>query len=258
MTKIFEIIFLLVVAVLAKRLKVLSTSGAVAGYIVALIVVFFGGTPAVLSGLFYFISTSALTKIGKKFKSSLGFEKLGNRDAEQVLATALIPVTFLILGFFYKNPIWLVLGYLGGVATDNADTWATEIGALSKNNPRLITSFKKVSTGRSGAVSLLGLSAAFVGSLIIALFIYLWQGNLVHVWAITIGAFVGTLADSFLGATIQAQRQCRVCQNVVETHTHHSQPTSFISGLSWVNNQVVNFASSLIGALLVIYLSRFF
>ncbi len=61
--------------------------------------------------------------------------------------------------------IWL-MGFIVCIASANSDTWASEIGSLSKKNPIYIRTFKRIERGTSGAISLLGSIAALSGSLL--------------------------------------------------------------------------------------------
>ncbi|MDI6860348.1 MAG: DUF92 domain-containing protein, partial [Methanocellales archaeon] len=84
------------------------------------------------------------------------------------------------------------------------DTLASEIGETSKTQPRVITTFKKVPAGTSGAISLLGELAAIVGSAVIGILATLLGMAGLHVATITIlGGFIGTNIDSLLGATLE-------------------------------------------------------
>ena len=64
------------------------------------------------------------------------------------------------------NPlyVYLTLAYFGAIASANADTWATELGVLSRTPPRLITTGKPVAPGTSGGVTWYGTVAALAGS----------------------------------------------------------------------------------------------
>jgi uncharacterized membrane protein len=63
----------------------------------------------------------------------------------------------------------LVVGIIANYAAVAADTFSSELGILSKGEPRLITSWnlRKVPRGTNGGVTLMGLGAGLLGSMII-------------------------------------------------------------------------------------------
>lgn len=63
----------------------------------------------------------------------------------------------------------LVIGIIANYAAVAADTFSSELGILSKSTPRLITSLtlRKVPRGTNGGVTLVGLGAGLLGSIII-------------------------------------------------------------------------------------------
>jgi uncharacterized membrane protein len=64
------------------------------------------------------------------------------------------------------------------------------------------------------------------------------------------GGVIGCLADSSLGATVQARRWCGVCEMATERRVHScGTATSVAGGLSWLDNDAVNFAATICGAL---------
>jgi uncharacterized membrane protein len=62
---------------------------------------------------------------------------------------------------------------------------------------------------------------------------------------------LGSLADSLLGATLQAIYHCPACGKFTERHPFHTcgTKTSLTRGLVWMNNDAVNALCSLAGAL---------
>lgn len=72
------------------------------------------------------------------------------------------------LCFSWKGDL-LVIGIIANYACVAADTFSSELGILSKSSPRLITSWnlKKVPRGTNGGVTLVGLAAGLLGSIII-------------------------------------------------------------------------------------------
>lgn len=59
--------------------------------------------------------------------------------------------------------------FIGALATMTADTWATELGTLSRIPPRLITTGRVIAAGSSGGVSVLDTLAAVAGGATIGL-----------------------------------------------------------------------------------------
>ncbi len=241
-----------VVAVGAHTAGSLSRSGAAAAVIVGTLTFGIGGPlPAVLLLLFFF-SSSVLSRVGGARKRSVGiaFSKGGRRDHGQVLANgalaALLSVGFGVTG----GPLWLA-GLAGALAAVNADTWATELGVLAPQAPRRITTGERVPAGTSGAISLPGLLAALAGALLIGVPAGLVLGSHVLIGAAALGGLAGSLFDSLLGATVQAIYTCPACNKETERYPVHGcgTPTVPLRGWRWLDNDGVNFAASLCGAL---------
>jgi uncharacterized membrane protein len=69
------------------------------------------------------------------------------------------------------------------------------------------------------------------------------------VWSVTAAGFLAALADSVLGATLQAQYRCPVCGKNTERKNHcRGAAADRISGLRWISNDVVNLLCSAAGA----------
>ncbi len=147
--------------------------------------------------------------------------------------------------------------FLGAMTTTMADTLATEIGLLSKSRSRLITNLrKKVSSGTSGGVSFLEELTLISGSLLIGLLVILLNFSdisIVELILISVsGGIVGSHVDSILGATIQSMNKCVVCGFVTESNIHHNKSTESFKGLKLIDNNIVNFLSTLSGAFVAI------
>jgi uncharacterized protein (TIGR00297 family) len=232
----------------------MSASGAVAAALVGFAVFGFAGGAGAVALLLFFVTSSALSRFRKRDKERLDYEKGGERDAGQVLANGGVAALCALLVPVFPGAAWPFVALLGALAEANADTWATEIGSLARRPPRLITTGQPAPPGASGAVSLPGTLAALAGAFIIAL-VAVWRPGggtvgIVGLLAATAGGFVGALADSLLGATVQAQFRCPVCGKLTERRTHCDQrPTEHARGLRWFNNDLVNALATVIGAL---------
>jgi uncharacterized membrane protein len=143
------------------------------------------------------------------------------------------------------------------LAAVTADTWGTEIGVLARGRPRSILTFRSVETGTSGGVSLAGFAGGAAGALFVAIVGFMSMGipvspaSLLRIVAAGVG---GSLVDSFLGATVQAQYRCPVCGKITERTEHCLQPAPLVRGFGSIGNDVVNWCCAVSGALIALLL----
>lgn len=119
----------------------------------------------------------------------------------------------------------LVIGIIANYACVAADTFSSELGILSKGEPRLITSWnlRKVPRGTNGGVSLVGLGAGLLGSMVIVVASVLtlpfcsaetagmvgggepWSGDQrrLLILGLTLWGLMGSVVDSILGGLFQ-------------------------------------------------------
>lgn len=253
---ILGFLFAGLIAFAALRTRSLSRSGAWGALLVGTVIFGLGGWQWAVLLLAFFVSSSALTRTFAKRKASLNekFDKGGTRDIGQVLANGGIASVFAGLNFFFPHATWTWAAFAASLAAVNADTWATELGVLNPSNPRLITSGKSVERGTSGGISLYGTLAALGGAVLIAVLAGIVRpfGGF---WAITgiaaLGGLIGSLFNSFLGATVQAIYHCPHCDKETEKHPLHTCGTQTVQirGWKWLNNDLVNVGCALLGAL---------
>ncbi len=238
------------IAALAYWRGSLAASGAAGALLVGTVIYGLGGWVWGVLLAIFFISSSLLSHYKEREKQAVAekFDKGHRRDWGQVMANGGAGAVVALLHSIYPSPLWLPL-FLGTMATVTADTWATELGTLSQSPPRLITTGRVVPVGTSGGISLFGTAVSFTGGLLIGLAAGLMsQSNVVALTIIGgIGGLVGSLGDSFLGATVQQIYKCTVCQKETEKKFHCGQPTQPLRGWGWMNNDMVNFLSSILG-----------
>lgn len=256
MQLIWGFIFGILIAVIAWRAGSLSRNGAVAAALSGGLIFGLGGLSWATLLLAFFISSSLLSKSFARRKATLSekFSKGSQRDWGQVLANGALGAALAILMHYFpeQNVIWFA--YTGAMAAVNADTWATELGVLNPNPPRLITTGVQVERGTSGGVSLLGSIAALAGGAFIGLWAMIGSDDPTRMkilFAAMAGGLAGSFFDSVLGATIQAIYTCPLCQKETERHPLHScgTPTNLLRGWPWLNNDLVNLSASMIGAI---------
>jgi uncharacterized protein (TIGR00297 family) len=221
-------------AAAAWRCHALTESGAWAA-------AFLGGALAVSGGwtwlalvAVFFITSSALTRLSPRSPDAARRSgDLWGRAWDQVAANggvaALAAVGYRLTG----APAFFVAA-CGAIAAATADTWATEAGRWSAVPPRLITAWRVVPHGTSGAITPVGTAAAAAGALLIGLVAAALRpggpsGQ--DVVAVAAAGFVSALIDSVLGASVEGR---------------------------WpgVTNSAINLAATTFGALLAVGATR--
>ncbi|MEM3382495.1 MAG: DUF92 domain-containing protein [Nitrososphaerales archaeon] len=258
------IVYFVVVAafgLIALKAKTIDFWGFVASIFIGYVILIGGGWYWFLIMLIFFVITTQFTKFKYSYKEMLGFaqEKGGVRSWPNVLANGGAAAIFSIMELRFGGGIYAV-AFLGAVASATADTLATEIGLLSKREPRLIINLKKIVTaGTSGGVTLVGTLAALFASFIIGItamiFNIITEASPIKILAIvTLGGITGSIMDSILGATIQRIGLCEKCGKITENLKHCGKLTKKLKGIGFVDNNVVNFLSTIIGALIALAL----
>jgi uncharacterized protein (TIGR00297 family) len=257
---ILGVAIIIILGLLAYRLRSIDRSGLIAGIIIGTIVLAGGGWSWLIIIMSFFTISAISTHLKYEYKRKMGFsqEKGGARGWRNTVANGSIAACTSFVALYSSNPL-LTAAFIGSVATSTADTLSTEIGLLSRRRPRLITTFRKVGAGTSGGVSLLGEIMLIGGSIMIGGLSFLLNVSTVSLtWIITISlisGLIGSTVDSLLGATVQGMYRCVVCGTVTETNIHHERPAAKIKGLALIENNIVNLISTGVGALVAIILA---
>lgn len=253
----------IIIAFLAYKARSLNKSGAVAAAFTGTIIFGVGGWQWAILLLTFFITSSALSRAFKNRKAKLEekFSKGHERDAGQVFGNGGIATLFAALHFFYPNEVWVWAAFAASLAAVNADTWATELGVLNPNPPRMITNLTKVvEKGTSGGISLVGTLASLAGSALIAFLASLLTGNWLLFPLVTLSGLAGSLFDSFLGGTVQAMYYCPTDKKETEKHPLHTcgTETVHLRGWTWLDNDIVNFSCGVFGVVVSLLLLGIF
>ncbi|NJD51731.1 MAG: TIGR00297 family protein [Candidatus Methanoperedens sp.] len=201
------LVFSFFLGYLSYRAHVADVSAMLSATLLGVVIIISSGVNWFFMLLAFFLLGSVFTRYKYNFKLARGIAegKGGIRGYKNVFSNSLAGLTLAIAyGIFPWHGQVLLAAYLGSVATACGDTLASEIGETYIGEPRMITTFKKVKPGTDGAVSILGETAAFLGSLAIALLAFILVSiDLSLVIIVTAGGFIGTNIDSLLGATLQ-------------------------------------------------------
>ncbi len=270
------IIFILFLAIFAFKRDALTEGGTLTAISIGLLTFLFPAAPIsgriwfALLGIF-FLSSFFITKFkaAKKEEVNKQFAKGSTRDSMQVFANGAGAAVLAVVYHLYPlNAVFAAFAAI--LATVNADTWATELGVLSRDKPFLITNFKRVEKGVSGAVSRFGLFAAFLGAISIAFSaivlitldsrffgskLLIPGGVPIFIAIVAVLGTVGSLLDSLLGATLQIMYYCKKCKKETERTVHVcGTKTTYYKGVKFFDNDVVNLSSSLLAGFLAFVL----
>jgi uncharacterized protein (TIGR00297 family) len=264
------------------RKRSLSMSGAIGAFIVGALTSL-AGVRYALTLIAFFVSSSALTKYKAEQKSRLedNHKVGGQRDIVQVAANSAVGLLTCIGSLLLCSAagynefaslssahcgqfsMLLAVAFVGHYAACAGDTWASELGILSRREPLLVVApWRRVPHGTNGGVSLIGTLASlagglFVGAVFYALGFVIGDGDGASTtppqWPIVlVGAFAGafgSFVDSLLGATLQYSGYCSVKRRVVESPLDGAQgadSVQHITGWDLLDNHQVNFVATAI------------
>ena len=216
-------------------MKWLTRGGVVAAALVGAAVTWGLGWGGLVPLFAFLLSGSLLARLGRVPE--------GPRNARQVIANGGIAA---LAALAHHWP-----AAAGAIAAAAADTWATEIGARAPSQPILITTGKRVPSGTSGGITPLGTAGGVAGAVAMAMLAGLVAGSLRARGVVIVAAagITGMLADSVLGATLQARYACPECGRILERPGFCHAPVRLVRGWRWLDNDAVNLLGSLCGAL---------
>ncbi len=190
-------------AALAYALGMISPSGALGGLLVGTTIYASLGPRGFAILALFVIGGSLLTRLGYASKARTGTaqEHGGRRSARNALANCAV-ATFCAILAATTGSEPLTAAFVASLGAAFADTAESEIGQLLSRRPRLITTLQKVPPGTDGAVSFPG-TLAGAGAAVLTALLGLSLGMLetpASALLVAIAAFLGTLADSLIGA----------------------------------------------------------
>jgi uncharacterized protein (TIGR00297 family) len=178
------------------------------------------------------VLTLVATRVGRAHKEHLGTaEARRGRKASQVVANlgvaalAAIPLTATQLFTpSVRTQAASLAAIAAAMAEAAADTLSSELGQVFGGQPLLLTTLKPVPVGTDGGVTLAGTAIGCIGAAVItAVSAVTFSLNLKISAEVFSAAVLGFFADSLLGATFERR--------------------------GWLNNDAVNFLSTLAAAL---------
>jgi uncharacterized protein (TIGR00297 family) len=251
---LYTIIIVLVnlsLAILFQSRRSITISGAIAAFLLGVSIFSMLGVGGWSCLLLFFLTSTLIGKLSNRSKRSIAtiHQKGGCRDYIQCFANGGPAAICAVFYGFTANPLFLIL-FGAALAEANSDTWASEIGILSKSNPVLITTFEPVPPGLSGGISILGTSAALVAAFVIAApWYFVFRDHIENPYfsfaVVGCAGFAGCLVDSLLGATVQAHFWDSDRNQLTEHEVRNGKQFKLARGINGINNDVVNLLSNL-------------
>jgi uncharacterized protein (TIGR00297 family) len=241
----------------AHRLGWLTGGGALLAGLLGAIILGFGGwvwafTLGIcfaLTGLF-----SRLKQQAQRGQDRAEQEDAG-RNAAQVLASGGATAAAALAHATLDQSPLLLAAFAGALATVTADTWASDLGIFSPQRPRRITTGEPVARGAPGGVTWFGVAVSVaaglvVGGLLLTFSALLELGEAPRWWLLPssiLGGLSGSLMDSVLAATVQARYRTPDGRKTEAPASPDGTAYRLVRGWRWMNNNVVNGLSSLLG-----------
>jgi uncharacterized protein (TIGR00297 family) len=249
-------LFSLLVGIIAYKRRSVSISGLVSLLVISALFIWLDHIDLLVVMFAMFASSSLLSHYKKSEKKEFDeiVSKTGPRDYIQAISNLGIATFLLILYQFIPSEVFIA-ALIGSVAAANADSWASEIGGISKKKPVLITTFKPVDKGISGGVTYPGTIGGIAGSLFIVcigvIFLNLsssFTGSITFLfWSSFIAGILGFIFDSYIGAVYQSLYKNTTKEGFTENNEGEKE---LVKGFSWINNDVVNFLTTLFAAII--------
>lgn len=242
--RIVPLLLTIPVVVFVNRKKTLTKWGVTSALILDLIVAISFGNKGFLVLIIFFGGSLIFDKI-KKRATKTQTEK---RNAIQVFANSIVGAISALIYMFYPHKLFVIL-FSAVFAESFADTVASSAGALSKH---AYDPFRRreVENGLSGGMTILGTIFSFIASLSISLLSMSFSSiTWIDAAIIAISGFLGAVFDSFLGSLAQAKYICKKCNSLVETPIHCEEFSEKVSGVSGVDNNVVNILSTVFASI---------
>jgi uncharacterized protein (TIGR00297 family) len=223
------VFFLAAAAFAAVKTGKLTPTGGFTGFIVGLAIFSGAGYTGIAMLATFFIVGTAATAVGINKKQDLGLAEKdkGKRTTGQVLANAGVAAALGLLAILFpEREVLLVMMIAASLASATADTLSSEMGNLYGKRFYNILTWQPDKRGLDGVISLEGTMTGVGGSILIAIIFSIGYGfNVAFAWIVLVGT-IGNLFDSVLGASLERK--------------------------NFLTNDAVNFANTLIAALIVL------
>ncbi|NEN21975.1 DUF92 domain-containing protein [Cryomorpha ignava] len=223
----------------------LTSAGAVATFLLGCLLLISPEPKWIIPALFFFVAGSLISFLPKSNKE----ESLGGRTANQVFYNGGIATVFISV-YFLTNQFMFLIGGLSALSAAMSDTSSSEIGSRYGRKTYNILTGKKVISGLSGGVSLVGMGAGFVFTALFSLIsIGLMDSSSWKLFLILlISGMAGNIMDSLLGALLQVKYRSDSTAQWSDFPTE--SPNQEMMGFRFITNDIVNLLTTIFAAFL--------
>ena len=189
------VVLVVVIGLITYLRKALDLFGSIFMIIMGIIIIFSAGINWLILIFIFLLLGLLFTKYKHQYKKEIGVYE-GTRTIKNVISNGIVAFIMAAFGNY--------AGFIGSIATATADTLASEVGVVQQ--PRLITTLKKVPPGTDGGISVLGTAAGIIGAGIIGVSAYLlgiYPNPFITLKIAIIAGTVGCFIDSILGAVLE-------------------------------------------------------
>ena len=181
--------------------------GALAGAAIGTLIFAGAGWSGWLLLIASFALAVATTRLGHRRKAALGIAEArgGRRGPANAIANTGVAAWAAAVALGLPDPSWAWLALAAALVTGASDTVASEIGKAWGRTTWLVSGFRRVPPGTSGAISLEGTAAGLAAAA--ALSSLAWGVGLIAPAAVVLvvaAATVASLVEGALGATFEA------------------------------------------------------
>lgn len=202
--------FCAVFAFLAWGLRAVTAGAALTGVALSVVLCLAAGPAALIPIVTVFLLTLVTTAIGRRKKERLGVagsaaERRHGRGARQILANVGVAAICAAPLLFHGHARYLLLaGASAALAEAAGDTVSSELGQTFGGSPRLITTWRRVTPGQDGGITVAGTFVSLCAIILVCV-VCEWANLLLPQFYSTVlsAAFLGTVVDSLLGATLE-------------------------------------------------------
>ena len=187
--------------------RAVSLSGAICGTLIGLTIFLFTGWRGWTLLLMAFAAATVTSRMGLRRKTILGIAEAreGRRGAGNAIANTGIAAAAAVMSAVTYANYGAMIAFVAALTAGASDTIASEIGKAWGKRTWLLVPLRRVPPGTSGAMSLEGTAAGLLGAFgLAAAAVGLELVPARTLLPIVAGATIGSLVESFLGATLEA------------------------------------------------------